>query len=137
MKLIKYLVYGVVFGIIMTKSEAISWYRIQEMFLFQSFYMYGIIMTAIAFGTLFVFLIKKTKMKDLDGNPIEIMPKQMGYKRYLFGGIIFGIGWSMTGACPGPLYVLIGNGYLCFIFVILCAIFGTFLYGVLRDKLPH
>lgn len=121
----------------MTKSEAISWYRIQEMFLFDSFHMYGIIITAIAFGCLFVFLIKRFNMKDLDGNSIQIMPKQKGYKRYLFGGIIFGIGWSMTGACPGPLYVLVGNGYLSFIFVILCAILGTFLYGVLRDRLPH
>lgn len=137
MKLFKYLVYGSVFGVIMTKSEAISWYRIQEMFLFHSFHMYGIISVAIVFGMLFVYLIKSLNIKDLDGNPIQIMPKQMGYKRYLFGGTIFGIGWSMTGACPGPLYVLIGNGYLSFIFVILCAILGTFLYGLIRDKLPH
>ena len=137
MKFLKYLIYGIIFGIIMTKSEAISWYRIQEMFLFDSFHMYGIIMVAIAFGALFVFLIKKFNMKDLDGNPIQFLPKEMGYKRYLFGGIVFGIGWSFTGACPGPLYVLVGNGYLSFIFVILCAVLGTFAYGVVRDKLPH
>lgn len=137
MKFLRYLFIGFFFGVVMTKSEAISWFRIQEMFLFDSFYMYGIMGTAVLIGMLVVRLIKASKMKSLDGEPIQIQPKEMSYKRYLFGGTIFGLGWSMTGACPGPLYVLVGNGYLVFIVVILSATIGTFVYGLLRNKLPH
>lgn len=137
MKFLRYLFIGFFFGVVMTKSEAISWFRIQEMFLFDSFHMYGIMGTAVLIGMLVVRLIKASKMKSLDGEPIQIQPKEMSYKRYLFGGTIFGLGWSMTGACPGPLYVLVGNGYLVFIVVILSATIGTFVYGLLRNKLPH
>jgi len=137
MKFLRYLFIGFFFGVLMTKSEAISWFRIQEMFLFDSFHMYGIMGTAVLIGMLVVRLIKASKMKSLDGEPIQIQPKEMSYKRYLFGGTIFGLGWSMTGACPGPLYVLVGNGYLVFIVVILSATIGTFVYGLLRNKLPH
>ncbi len=137
MKFLRYLFIGFFFGVVMTKSEAISWFRIQEMFLFDSFHMYGIMGTAVLIGMLVVRVIKASKMKSLDGEVIQIQPKEMSYKRYLFGGTIFGLGWSMTGACPGPLYVLVGNGYLVFIVVILSATIGTFVYGLLRNKLPH
>lgn len=137
MKGIKYIVAGIFFGIIMTKSEAISWYRIQEMFRFQSFQMYGIIGTAVLMGVIIVALIKKFRVKDLSGNPIVFVPKQKSIPRYLFGGIIFGLGWAMIGACPGPLFVSLGNGYVAFLIAIIFATIGTFVYGLLQDKLPH
>lgn len=121
----------------MTKSEAISWYRIQEMFRFQSFHMYGIIGTAIVLGAIAVFSIKKFKIKDIDGNEIDFTPKNKGWIRYLAGGIIFGLGWALTGSCPGPLFVNLGYGYLSMIIVIMGALAGTYLYGVIRSKLPH
>lgn len=137
MKLLKYLFIGILFGIIMTKSEAISWYRIQEMFRFQSFHMYGIIGTALAVGIIIVQAIKKIKMKNLEGNIIQFQDKKMSIVRYLFGGIIFGLGWALSGACPGPMFTLLGNGFAVFIIVIISAIAGTLVYGILRDKLPH
>lgn len=137
MKLLKYLFIGILFGIIMTKSEAISWYRIQEMFRFQSFHMYGIIGTALAAGVVIIQVIKKIKMKSLKGNTIQFQDKKMSIARYLFGGIIFGLGWALSGACPGPMFTLLGNGFTVFIIVIISAIAGTFVYGILRDKLPH
>lgn len=137
MKFIKFLSVGILFGIILTKSEVISWYRIYEMFRFQSFHMYGVIGSAVGIGILITTLIKSTKMKDFSGNQINLIPKARGWKNYLFGGIIFGLGWAMTGACPGPIYVLIGNGFGVFVVVFLSAVFGTFVYGLLRDKLPH
>lgn len=137
MKSIKYILAGILFGIIMTKSEAVSWYRIQEMFRFQSFHMYGIIGTAVVLGVIGVFLIKKLKLKDGEGNPIVFQDKLLGYPRYIIGGIIFGLGWALTGACPGPMFVNLGYGYLSMAIVILGALLGTFLYGVIKDKLPH
>lgn len=137
MKYLKYLAIGILFGIIMTKSEAISWYRIQEMFRFQAFHMYGIIGSALAVGVVFTQLIKRMQMKSLDGHPIEINDKAMSIPRYLFGGIIFGLGWALTGACPGPMFTLIGNGYSVVIVLILAAMLGTYVYGLLRDRLPH
>jgi len=137
MKFIKYLLIGIFFGIIMTKSEAISWYRIQEMFRFQSFHMYGIIGTALAFGILFTWLIKRRVIKNMKGEAIVISDKKMSVMRYLFGGTFFGLGWALTGACPGPIFTLIGNGYSIFIVVLLSALVGTFTYGLLRDRLPH
>jgi len=136
MKFLKYLFIGILFGIIMTKSEAISWYRIQEMFRFQSFHMYGIIGTALAFGLLIIQLIKRTQLKNTDGNVIEIADKQFSIARYLLGGIVFGLGWALSGACPGPMYTLVGNGFTVIIVVIASALLGTFAYGLLRDKLP-
>ncbi len=121
----------------MTKSEAVSWYRIQEMFRFQSFRMYGIIGSALAVGILLVQTIKKRKWRDMYGHLIEFTDKQMSIKRYLIGGIIFGMGWALSGACPGPMFTLVGNGYTVMLAAILSATAGTYLYGVLRDHLPH
>lgn len=137
MKLLKFVGAGIVFGIIMAKSEVISWYRIQEMFRFQAFHMYGIIGTAMMLGAIGVALIKKFKLRDIDGVPIEIRPKEKGRTRYIVGGTIFGLGWALTGTCPGPLFVNLGYGFPAFIVVILFALIGTYLYGLLRDKLPH
>lgn len=137
MKFLKYLIVGVIFGIVMAKSEAISWYRIQEMFRFQAFHMYGIIGTAVVLGVIGVALIKKFKLRDTEGNTIQFFPKNKSIARYLFGGIIFGLGWALSGACPGPMVVNIGYGFLTFGVVFLFAIFGTYLYGAIKDKLPH
>lgn len=137
MKILKFLILGVLFGIVMTKSEAISWFRIQEMFRFQSFHMYGIIGSALAVGVLIVRLVKWYQLKNTDGVVIEIEDKQPGVWRYLLGGVIFGLGWALSGACPGPMYTLVGNGYSVFLVVIASALFGTFVYGMIRHKLPH
>ena len=137
MKLIKFLIVGIVFGIVMVKSEAFSWYRIQEMFRFQSFQMYGIIGTAVTLGIIGVALIKKFNIRDYSGNAIQFYPKEKGVIRYIAGGTIFGLGWALSGACPGPMVVNIGYGYLSFIVVFLFAIIGTYFYGIIKDKLPH
>ena len=137
MKLIKFLLLGILFGVVMTKSEAISWYRIQEMFRFQSFHMYGIIGTAVTLGVIGVALIKKFKLRDFQGNPIQFFPKDPSIVRYLAGGVIFGLGWALTGSCPGPIVVNIGFGYPAMIIVFLFALLGTFLYGIFKDRLPH
>lgn len=137
MKFIKFLVLGIVFGIVMAKSEAISWFRIQEMFRFQAFHMYGIIGTAVILGVIGVALIKKFNIRDFYGNPIQFSPKEKSSVRYIVGGIIFGLGWALSGACPGPMVVNIGYGFFAMIIVFLFAVFGTFLYGYFKDKLPH
>lgn len=137
MKLIKFLFTGVLFGIVMAKSEALSWYRIQEMFRFQAFHMYGIIGTAVILGAIGVALIKKFNLRDISGNPIKFFPKDKSTPRYIIGGTIFGLGWALSGACPGPMVVNIGYGYLSMGIVFLFALLGTYLYGVIKDKLPH
>lgn len=137
MKALKYILTGILFGIIMTKSEAVSWYRIQEMFRFQSFYMYGIIGSAVFCGSIVVALIKKLRLKDISGEPIRFIPKRKFWKKYFFGGIIFGLGWALTGACPGPIFVLLGNGYIIMFVVIVGALAGTFVFGLLHDRLPE
>ncbi len=137
MKFVKFLIVGVVFGIIMAKSEAMSWYRIQEMFRFQAFHMYGIIGTAVVLGVIGVALIKKFQIRDFTGNPILFHPKDKAYKKYFIGGSIFGLGWALSGACPGPMVVNIGYGYTSMIVVFGFAILGTFVYGLIKDKLPH
>lgn len=137
MKFIKFGVLGIVFGIVMAKSEAISWFRIQEMFRFQSFHMYGIIGTAVILGVIGVALIKKYKIRDFHGNPIQFNPKDKSIWRYLLGGSIFGLGWALSGACPGPMVVNIGYGFISMAIVFFFALVGTYLYGVLRTKLPH
>ncbi|MCZ2101445.1 MAG: YeeE/YedE family protein [Chitinophagales bacterium] len=137
MKVLKYLLAGIVFGIVMAKSEAISWYRIQEMFRFQAFHMYGIIGVAVILGMIGVFLIKKFKIRDYHGNPILFHPKDRSIPRYLIGGVIFGMGWALSGACPGPMVVNIGYGFLTMTIVFLFALVGTYLYGVVKSKLPH
>jgi len=137
MKLIKFLILGIVFGIVMAKSEAISWFRIQEMFRFQAFHMYGIIGTAVTLGVIGVALIKKYKIRDFHGNPILFHPKEKSFIRYIIGGTIFGLGWALSGACPGPMVVNIGYGFFAMIIVFFFANVGTFLYGYFKDKLPH
>jgi len=135
--IIKFVSIGILFGIIMTKAEVISWYRIQEMFLFDNFHMYGVIGMAVVLGLISVQLIKKFKLKDIKGQEIKFEPKAFSIPRYLFGGTIFGFGWAITGACPGPMYTLVGHGYWSMLIVIAAAMLGTFVYGVLRSKLPH
>ena len=137
MKFIKFLLLGIVFGIVMAKSEAISWFRIQEMFRFQAFHMYGIIGTAVTLGVTGVALIKKFQIRDLQGNPILFHPKEKSIIRYLVGGTIFGLGWALSGACPGPMVVNIGYGFFAMAIVFLFALIGTFLYGYFKEKLPH
>lgn len=137
MKLIKFILVGFVFGIVLTKSEAVSWYRIYEMFQFQSFHMYGIIMVAVLTGIIGIQIIKKYKLKDYSGTPICIPEKEPSTARYLLGGLIFGLGWALVGSCPGPIFILLGAGFSSVILVFLGALVGTFLYGVLKNKLPH
>jgi len=137
MRVVGYLVTGIFFGIVMFKSEAASWFRIYEMFQFQSFHMYGIIGSALVIGVIGIQLIKRNNAKDFNGEEIQFAPKEKSFSRYMYGGIIFGLGWALAGACPGPIYTLIGAGYLPVIVVFLAAILGTFVYGLLRDKLPH
>lgn len=137
MKVIKYLLVGFVFGIVLTKSEAVSWYRIYEMFQFQSFHMYGIIMTAIVTGVIGIQLIKRKNIKDINGQAIEIQDKEQGSTRYWIGGLFFGLGWALVGACPGPIFILLGAGFWSVWIVFFGAMLGTYIYGVLKDKLPH
>ena len=137
MRRLFYLVLGIFFGILMTKSEAISWYRIQEMFRFESFHMYGIIGTAVVLGLIGVALAKHFKLKSYAGESLRLNPKDLSIPRYLLGGTIFGLGWALTGACPGPLFTLLGQGILAIGIIILSATLGTYVYGAVRDKLPH
>ena len=137
MKLIKFLFVGIFFGIVLTKAEVISWYRIYEMFRFESFHMYGVIGSAVVLGIILTALIKKYQWKAADGSAIDLAPKPRNLRANLLGGILFGLGWAMVGACPGPIYILIGNGFTVMLFVLLSALLGTFTYGLLRNKLPH
>jgi len=137
MRYFQFLLVGVLFGIVMVKAEIVSWFRIYEMFRFESFHMYGIIGSAIGLGVFIIQFIKRQQIKTLQGESIVFHPKQMSITRYLIGGIIFGLGWALTGACPGPMFVLLGYGYGTLLLVILGAILGTFVYGILRERLPH
>lgn len=137
MKGLKFILAGIFFGILMSKSEAISWYRIQEMFRFQSFHMYGMMGTAVILGSFGVYLIKKFKIRDSHGLPIVFHDKDQSWKKYLIGGLVFGLGWALTGACPGPMFVNIGYGYLSMLVVVAGALLGTYLYGLIKHKLPH
>lgn len=138
MRTLIYFVIGVLFGITMFKSEAASWFRIYEMFQFHSFHMYGIIGSALFCGAIATFLIKKFRVTDvLEGQEIVIKDKARGWKRYAFGGLLFGCGWAISGACPGPMFTLLGAGFLPILIVIVAATLGTFCYGVLQRKLPH
>jgi len=136
MKNIKFLLAGIFFGIVLTKGEAISWYRMQEMFHFQSFHMFGIFMTAIPVGAISVLLIKKFNVKTLSGETVVIADKAY-HKGIVFGSLIFGFGWALTGACPGPLYAQLGSGVIVTIVTIAAALFGTWTYALIREKLPH
>lgn len=133
---LKYLITGILFGIIFVKAEVVSWFRIQEMFRLQSFHMYGIIGSAVIVGMISVWLIKKFNVKTIYGEPIVIAPKRFN-KGQIYGGLLFGFGWAITGACPGPLFAQIGTGATVIIVTLLSAIAGTWVYGLLRDKLPH
>lgn len=133
---LKYLFVGIVLGIIFIKGEIISWFRIQEMFRFQAFHMFGIIGSAIAVGIVSIFLIKKYDIKTLDGEKVKIATKEFN-KGTIYGSLIFGIGWALTGACPGPLYAQIGNGFLAIGVTLISATFGTWVYGLVKESLPH
>lgn len=133
---IKYIVVGIAFGIVFVKSEIISWYRIQEMFRLKSFHMYGVIGTAVIVGLISVWSIKKFNIKTIYGEKIEFHAKKFN-KGQIYGGLLFGLGWALTGACPGPLFAQIGTGTPVIAIVILSAIAGTWMYGLLRERLPH
>ena len=133
---LKYALVGVLFGVVFVKAEVISWFRIQEMFRLQSFHMYGVIGTAVVVGMLSVFLIKKYNIKTIDGEAVVFHPKKFN-KGQIIGGLLFGFGWALTGACPGPLFAQVGTGAVAIIAVIISAIAGTWFYGLIREKLPH
>lgn len=133
---LKYLLMGLLFGIILVKAEVISWFRIQEMFRLQSFHMYGVIGSAVVVGMLSIWLIKKYKIKTIYGEPIELTKKKFN-KGNVYGGLIFGLGWAITGACPGPLFAQIGTGATVIVVTLLSAIAGTWIYGLIRNQLPH
>lgn len=133
---IKYLIVGILFGIVFVKAEIISWFRIQEMFRLQSFHMYGVIGSAVLTGMLSVWVIKKFTIKTIGGDPISIAPKKFN-KGQIYGGLIFGFGWAITGACPGPLFAQIGTGASAIVITLVSAIAGTWVYGYFRDQLPH
>jgi uncharacterized membrane protein YedE/YeeE len=134
--MIKYFVSGILFGVILIKSEVISWWRIQEMFRLESFHMYGVLGSAVVTGALSVLLLKKFKVRTMKGEPI--VTKTVAFnKGQIYGGLLFGFGWAMTGACPGPLFAEIGAGFGVVAVTLLAAIGGTYVYGVLREKLPH
>lgn len=137
MKFLKFLLVGIFFGIILTKSEAVSWYRIYEMFRFQSFHMYGIIGTAVITGIIFVQISKRNHIKNIKGKAISVPKKEKGFVGYILGGITFGLGWALIGACPGPMYILLGTGVYSMLIAIAAALVGTFIYGLLKDKLLH
>ena len=137
MKISRYIFVGILLGVTLYKSEAVSWFRIYEMFHFQSFHMYGIIFSAIIAGIGIVQLIKRTHMKSTEGQEITFHPKDRSIPRYLIGGIIFGLGWALAGVCPGPMFILMGSGYTVLVVFLAAAMFGTFTYGLLRSKLPH
>ena len=137
MKNIKFMLFGIVFGIILVKAEVISWFRIQEMFRFQSFHMFGIICSAVVVGAISVQIIKLFKIKTFKGEEVNLKGKPLMPYANIIGGTCFGLGWAFTGACPGPIYALIGQGLFVFIIVLLFAYLGAFFYGLLRKKLPH
>ena len=136
MKYLKYLALGTLFGIILTKSEVVSWFRIQEMFRFQAFHMYGVIGSAIVVGLISIQLIKRNRLRTITGEPIVMTDKQFNHGVWI-GGFLFGLGWAITGACPGPLFAQLGSGVGAAAVMILAALAGTWTYSALRDKLPH
>lgn len=137
MRYFKYIVVGILFGFTLFKTEAVSWYRIFEMFHFQSFHMYGIIFSSVIIGIVIVQLIKWNHFKSIEGKEIIIPDKSRTIPRYIIGGFIFGLGWALAGICPGPMFILLGSGYTVLVVFLASAMFGTFLYGLIRDKIPH
>ncbi len=137
MRSITYLLIGIFFGIVLFKSEAASWFRIYEMFQFDSFHMYGIIGSALVLGVIFTQWVKKSHRKSFFGEKIRIADKERSVARYAIGGVLFGLGWGLAGACPGPMYTLLGAGFWPIVVVLLGALLGTFTYGMLKSRLPH
>ena len=137
MKNLAYIIIGSFLGIVLYKSEAASWFRIYEMFQFDSFHMYGLIGSALVVGIVLVQWIKKSRMKSFSGESISIPDKERSFYRYIVGGTLFGLGWALAGACPGPIYILVGAGYWPIIIVLVGALLGAFVYGIVRPKLPH
>ena len=137
MRNIAFGILGVAFGVIMSKSEAISWFRIHEMFRFESFHMYGIIGVAVFLGIIVIQGMKMNGFKTIDGKKVDVDTIPLNYKRHLFAGSIFGLGWALVGACPGPLYVMIGHGFFIYLVILIGAILGVLLYASIRHKLPH
>lgn len=137
MRNIAFLFVGILFGIILTKSEAISWFRIHEMFRFESFHMHGIIISAVVFGAIGLMIMKRSHMRTLDRKEIAYKGIDLSVRRHLLAGSIFGLGWALVGSCPGPMYILIGNGYWIVLLILASAVLGTFAYGVFYRKLPH
>ncbi len=133
---IKYALIGIFFGVVLVKAEIISWFRIQEMFKLQSFHMYGVIGSAIVVGMISVALIKKSGTKSVEGEPIYLENKKF-HKGLVFGGFIFGLGWAITGACPGPLFAQVGTGATVIAVSLVSAVAGTWVYGYVRERLPH
>jgi len=133
---LKYTIVGIIFGIVFVKAEIVSWFRIQEMFRMQSFHMYGVIGSAVVVGIISVWLIKKFSVKTIGGENIDFMPKKFN-KGQIIGGLMFGLGWALTGACPGPLFAQIGAGFYVVAVVLISAVAGTWVYGYFREKLPH
>ena len=136
-KALKYLLVGFLFGIVLTKSEAVSWYRIFEMFHFQSFHMYGIIGAAVTTGFIGMQLVKRFQIKNIKGAPMQVEDKVKSSTRYWIGGILFGLGWALVGTCPGPIFILLGAGFFPIVIVLMGALLGTFFYGLIIDKVPH
>jgi uncharacterized membrane protein YedE/YeeE len=134
---VRYLLAGTLFGVVAIKSEIVSWYRIQEMFRFQSFHMFGVILSAVLVAGVSLWLLRRLAARSLEGDEIAIAPEAPGWRRYLFGGVLFGLGWAATGACPGPILALIGSGMGGFGAVLVSAVLGTWAYGALRHRLPH
>ncbi|MDP4711917.1 MAG: YeeE/YedE thiosulfate transporter family protein [Saprospiraceae bacterium] len=137
MRLSRFILVGILFGITLYKSEAVSWFRIYEMFHFQSFHMYGIIFSAIAIGIVMVQWIKRRHLRSIEGQEIVFHPKDKSIPRYIIGGFIFGLGWALAGVCPGPMFILMGSGATVLVVFLASAMFGTFAYGLLRKRLPH
>ena len=137
MRMSRYILVGIMLGFTLYKSEAVSWFRIFEMFHFQSFHMYGIIGTAIVSGVLIVQFIRRYHLKSLEGQEIVIPPKNKTYPRYIIGGFIFGLGWALAGICPAPMFILLGSGYTVLILFLISAMTGTYFYGKVRKYLPH
>lgn len=133
---LKYAAWGILFGIVFVKAEIVSWFRIQEMFRFESFHMYGVIGSAVAVGLVSVQLIKRFRLRTMHGEPIVIADKTFN-KGQVYGGLIFGLGWAITGACPGPLFAQIGAGFTVIVATFICALAGTWVYGLVRERLPH
>lgn len=136
--MIRFFFLGLLFGIVLTMGEVISWFRIQEMFRFDSFHMYGVIGGAVVLGAIFHLMARKANWKAMGGQALDVFEyKPKFWKQYLLGGTVFGMGWAITGACPGPLFIALGAGYLPILLAIIGALLGTLLYGVVRDRLPH